>query len=278
MKKKLRSAGLTVNQRKGMAEGVQFLALRGNQIDCCINYTGNIWAVLMRKKASADRQTIDDEVSRFLRERYGVLCLGKLGFENAYALAMNPKRAEELLGSDRTRWTVSRLAERSRRLPISVSGDLQFFRRLEWRQLRDRYALRFREKKEADPTLMYGAVRDGAVDVIVAYTSDGRIEKYGLILLKDNLGVLPSYDAILLVSAQAAAKPGLIEALKPLVQDGGAINNATMREANRQVDVEGKSPRRVALELLEAIAARGKESGGSVTNTVEGNPLDSDPY
>jgi osmoprotectant transport system permease protein len=172
---------------------------------------------------------------------------------------------------------VSRLAEQARRLPISVSGDLQFFRRLEWRQLRDRYELRFREKKEADPTLMYGAVRDGEVDVIVAYTSDGRVEKYGLVLLKDNLGVLPSYDAILLVSAKAAAKPGLIEALKPLVQDGGAINNATMQEANRQVDVEGKSPRRVALALLEAIAAREKESGGSVTNTVEGNPLDSDP-
>ena len=151
MKEKLRSAGLTVNQRKGMAEGVQFLALRGNQIDCCINYTGNIWAVLMKKKASADRQIIDDEVHRFLRERYGVICLGKLGFENAYALAMNPKRAEALLGSDRTQWTVSRLAEQTRRLPVSVSGDLQFFRRLEWRQLRDRYGLRFREKKKRTP-------------------------------------------------------------------------------------------------------------------------------
>jgi len=42
MREKLRLAGFTVNQRKGMAEGVQFLALRGNQIDCCINYTGNI--------------------------------------------------------------------------------------------------------------------------------------------------------------------------------------------------------------------------------------------
>ena len=85
---------------------------------------------------------------------------------------------------------------------------------------------------------MYGAVRDGEVDVIVAYTSDGRIEKYGLVLLKDDLGVLPSYDAILLVSARAAAKPGFIEALKPLVRDGGVIDRAAMQKANRQVDVE----------------------------------------
>jgi osmoprotectant transport system permease protein len=262
MKEKLRSAGFAVEQRKGMGEGVQFLALRGNQIDCCINYTGNIWAVLMKEKESAERQILYEKVSRFLRERYGVLCLGKLGFENAYALAMSPRGAEELLGLDRKQWTVSRLAEQTRRRSVSVSGDLQFFRRLEWRQLRDRYGLQFREKKEADPTLMYGAVRDGEVDVIVAYTSDGRLERYGLVLLKDDLGVLPSYDAILLVSAKAAVQPGFIEALQPLVRDGGAISDAAMQEANRQVDVEGKSPRRVGLELLEAIDSGHREIGG----------------
>jgi osmoprotectant transport system permease protein len=262
MKEQLRSAGYAVNQRKGMAEGVQFLALRGNQIDCCVNYTGNIWTVLMKEKESAQRPILRARVRRFLRERYGVICLGELGFENAYALVMNPQRAEELLGSDRARWTLSGLAAQTRRLPVSVSGDLQFFRRPEWRQLRDRYELRFREKLEADPTLMYGAVRDGRVDAIVAYTSDGRIEKYGLVLLQDDLGVLPSYDAILLVSSEAAARPGFLEALEPLIGNGGAINDAAMREANRQVDVEGKSPRRVGLQLLEAILVRRKESGG----------------
>jgi osmoprotectant transport system permease protein len=262
MKEQLHSAGFTVNQQKGMAEGVQFLALRDNQIDCCINYTGNIWTVLMKEKESAERSVLRARVHRFLQERYGVLCLGTLGFENAYALAMNPRRAERLLGSDQGQWTVSRLAEQTRRLPVSISGDLQFFRRPEWHQLRDRYELRFRERKEADPTLMYGAVRDGQVDVIVAYTSDGRIEKYGLVLLQDDRGVLPSYDAILLVSAKAAAKPGFLDALRPLVESGGALNNAAMQEANRQVDVEGKSPRQVGLRLLESIALQQKQSGG----------------
>ena len=256
LKERLRAAGLAVNQRKGMAEGVQFLALRGSQIDCCINYTGNIRAVLMKQKTPPDRRTIYDEVTRFLHERYGVTCLGKLGFENAYALAMNPRRAAAVLGPDRTHWTVSRLAAQTRRQSLAISGDLQFFRRLEWRQLRDRYDLRFREKKEADPTLMYRAVRDGGGYVIVAYTSDGRIDKYGLVLLQDDRGVLPSYEAILLLSARAAARPALVAALEPLVKSGGVLDNATMRQANREVDVDGKSPRRVALELLRRIAAR----------------------
>jgi osmoprotectant transport system permease protein len=156
IKEQLRSAGFTVTQQKGMAEGVQFLALRGNQIDCCINYTGNIWTVLMKEKESAERAILRARVRRFLREHYGVVCLGELGFENAYALAVNPTRAEELLGPDRTQWTVSGLAEQTRRLPVSVSGDLQFFRRPEWRQLRDKYQLRFAEKKKRTRPLCTG--------------------------------------------------------------------------------------------------------------------------
>jgi hypothetical protein len=34
-----------------------------------------------------------------------------------------------------------------------------------------------------------------------------------------------------------------------------------MQEANRQVDVEGKLPRQVALDLVKIIAARQGESG-----------------
>src|SRR5262249_45904692 len=157
-----------------------------NQIDCCVNYSGNIWAVLMRQKEPANPETMFDQVRRHLREHYGVTCLGKLGFENAYALAMGPDRAAGLLGSDRRQWTVSRLAEQTRKQPLSISGDLQFFWRLEWRQIRDGYDLRFHERKEGDPTLMYQAVRDREVDVIVAYTSDGRIKAYGLELLEDD--------------------------------------------------------------------------------------------
>src|SRR5207249_10141888 len=111
LKAKLEEAGFTVDQRQGMSEGVQFLALRRGKIDCCVNYTGNIWAVLMKRTDSASREEVYDETSRFLHEEYGVVCLGKLGFENAYALAMRPDRARALLGPDPRQWTLSRLAE-----------------------------------------------------------------------------------------------------------------------------------------------------------------------
>jgi osmoprotectant transport system permease protein len=239
-----------------MAEGVQFLALRGNQFDCCVNYSGNIWVVLMGQQHAADRHTNYAEACRYLREHYGAVCLGKLGFENAYALAMNPKQAKVLVVSDPKGWTVSHLAEQTRQRPLSIRGDLPFFKRLVWRQFRDTYALPFRERKEIDPTLMYGAVRDSEVDVSVAYTRDGRLEAYQLVLLDDDRHALPPYDAMLLVSARAARKPGFIEALEPLVRDGGAITLPAMLKANAQVDVEQRPPREAVQGLLEKIAAR----------------------
>jgi osmoprotectant transport system permease protein len=253
LKADLEAAGFLVDQRQGIAEGVQFLALRRGKIDCCVNYSGNIWSVLMRRRDSATRAEVYEATSRFLREEFGVLCLGKLGFENAYAFAMRPDRARALLGPDPQDWTLSRLEHVARRQGLSLATDLQFLARPEWPRVRDTYGLRFAEVKEMDPTLMYAAVKEGEVDVVCAYTSDGRIDAYGLELLKDPLNAFPPYDAVLLVSGEGADKPGLVEALRPLL---GAIEAGAMREANYRVDVDHRPPREVARWLRARIGRR----------------------
>jgi osmoprotectant transport system permease protein len=97
---------------------------------------------------------------------------------------------------------------------------------------------------------MYDAVRDGQVDLITAYTTDGRIAAYDLVVLNDPLGVLPPYDAVILLSPEAAARAGLADALAPLV---GAIDSTDMREANRLVDLERQTPAQASGWLLNEI-------------------------
>jgi osmoprotectant transport system permease protein len=97
-----------------------------------------------------------------------------------------------------------------------------------------------------DSTFMYDAVRDGQVDVITAYTTDGRIDAYDLVLLADPRGALPPYDAVVLVSSDAAAEPGVEAALDPLLN---AIPAALMRAANAQVDLENGTPAEAAAWL-----------------------------
>jgi osmoprotectant transport system permease protein len=89
---------------------------------------------------------------------------------------------------------------------------------------------------------MYPAAAAGEVDVISAYTSDGRIAEYDLVVLDDPKQAIPPYDAILLVSPRRANDTALLEALRPLV---GAIDVETMREANRRAST-GATPEAVA--------------------------------
>jgi osmoprotectant transport system permease protein len=241
----LPAADFTVDQRKGMGESIQFLSLRDGSIDCCVNYTGNVWSTLMKRRDVADRATTLDETSRYLRERYGVVCLGALGFQNAYALAMRRDKAE--------RYGIRTVADLAAHSPRwKIAGDLQFFGRREWAEVREKYGLKFRQTRPMDPTLMYEAVSQGSVDVVSAYTSDGRITAFDLVVLEDPKRAFPPYDAILLVSQKAAGRPDLIEALRPLV---GAIPVGEMRKANRRVDVERQTVRRAAGELLNRVGS-----------------------
>jgi osmoprotectant transport system permease protein len=255
LRARLQGAGFTVDQRRGMSEGVQFLALRLGKIDCCVNYTGNIWSILMKRKDAPPREEVYAGTRRYLQDEYGVLCLGRLGFENAYALAMRPNRARALLGPDPQAWTLSRLADVTRSQRLTLAADLQFFARPEWPKVRNTYALRFHETREMDPGLMYQAVDEGSVDVICAYTSDGRIDAFGLVVLSDPRDAFPPYDAVLLVSRSTAERPGVIKALRPLV---GAIDETAMRRANYRVDVDNWTAARAARALLEAIEKRAK--------------------
>jgi osmoprotectant transport system permease protein len=249
LKGRLERSGFSVEQHKGMGESIEWMSLCAGKIDCYVDYSGNIWATVMKRKdPPADRQQALAEIKEYLSEKYGVVCPGGLGFENAYALAMPRQRAEQL----KIR-TIEDLAPHS--AGWKIGGDMQFFGRPEWDKVRDTYGLRFARTniKPMDPTLMYPAVIAGEVDVICAYTSDGRIQADDLLVLEDTRQAFPPYDAILMVSPKAARREGFLEALRPLV---GAIDVAMMREANGGVDVAGHRPRRVGRELSARLEER----------------------
>jgi osmoprotectant transport system permease protein len=239
----LQSAGFAVQQKKGMGETIQFDALRQGAIDCYVDYSGNIWVEVMKRTDTPGRQAVLDEVTRYLRDEHRVVCLGSLGFEDAYAFAMPRAKARELEIR-----SVGDLARHNRKWRIG--GDNMFFTRPEWEKTQATYGIRRVTTLPMNPTLMYSALVEGTVDVISAYSSDGRIQALDLVLLEDEKHVLPPYDAILLCSERAAGARGLIEALKPLA---GSINLETMQQANGLVDQEHRDPSAAAAWLLNKI-------------------------
>jgi osmoprotectant transport system permease protein len=98
---------------------------------------------------------------------------------------------------------------------------------------------------------MYPAVVVGDVDVISAYTSDGRIAQNGLVVLDDPKHAIPPYDAVLLIAPKRAGDTAFLSALHPLID---AINVETMREANARASADAASPDQVARWLWNKIA------------------------
>jgi osmoprotectant transport system permease protein len=226
---RLRNAGFSPAQRDGLGSAVIFQALAAGDIDVYVDYSGTIWANQMKRKDIRAREDVLVQVGEWLRTRHGIAMLGSLGFENAYGLAMAREQAKAL--------GVKSIAELATHAPrLSIAGDYEFFGRPEWIALRDAYGLQFREQRQMQAEFMYSAAAAGEVDVITAFTSDGRISQHDLIVLDDPRQAIPPYDAILLVAARKANHRKLIEALRPLV---GAIDVELMRKANLRVALGG---------------------------------------
>jgi len=238
IEQRLAANGLSAARRDGLGSSVIFNALAANEIDAYVDYSGTIWVNEMHQSGVKPRAEVLADVGRWLQETKGVRLLGSLGFENAYALAMPRKKADAL--------GITSIADLAAHAPsLSIAGDYEFFERPEWKALRDAYGLRFKAQRTMQSDFMYTAVANGDVDVVSAYTSDGRIAQYDLKVLSDPKQAIPPYDAILLLSPRRANDEKLIAALKPLI---GAIPVDLMREANRRAgagDAEG-SPEVVA--------------------------------
>jgi osmoprotectant transport system permease protein len=228
---------------RSLGSNVAFDALAAGDLDLYVEYTGTVWTALMRRsEVPEDRQAMYRDVVRWLEHERGVVVVARLGFENAYALAVRSPRD----GGPRVA-TISELAPLAPTL--SVAGDYELFSRGEWRGLERIYGLRFAEQRTMDPTLLYEAIAHREVDVIGAYTTDGRIDAFELRVLEDDRGAIPPYDAIVLAShAFAERAPETIAALRSLE---GAIDDSAMRAMNRAVDSEGRPPEEVARGWVE---------------------------
>lgn len=223
--RRLERAGFEVAYREGLGSGVAWTALTRGDIDVYVDYSGTLWTNQMSRRDVLAAAPATALIAQWARAR-GVVVLGPLGFENAYALAM--RRA------DARRRGITSLADLAARAPrLRLGADLEFLGRPEWVAIRDAYGLRFADARAYSPTFMYRALASGQADVITAFSSDGRIATDDLLVLADPARAVPRYDALLLLGRRAAGNTRLVAALRPLV---GAIKPDRMRAANAMVD------------------------------------------
>ncbi len=241
----LEAEGYIVDQRLGMGTEVIYEATANNTVDIYVEYTGTVWANIMAQDSNPGSEVVLREVSNYVQKTDSLVNIGVLGFKNLYAFAMARQRAEEFGVS-----SIEDLIPIANRL--TAGGDLEFFGRPEWATVRDTYEIDFEEKLTFDTALMYTAVQNGQVDIISAYSTDGRIAAFDLILLDDPRYAMLPYDGFLLASQRAAQDSELMALMSTLT---GKISDSAMQQANKIVDVDGGTISE-AVAYLQAIVQR----------------------
>lgn len=252
---------LRVERRLGLA-GTEFCfeALRTGAIDVYPEYTGTGWVTLLQREALADAAAVLAGVRTEFRRRFDLEWLAPLGFENSWELAVRREVAER-----HDLRTISDLA--------AVAGELRAGFGLEFvaredglEGLRRVYGLQPGSVRALQQTPQYQAARGGLIDVLDVYTTDGRLAAADLVLLDDDRGFFPPYQAAPLVNgASLRAHPELAGALSRLA---GVLDVARMREYNRRLEEEHQALERVAADALRELgiaAADGEASGAAGT-------------
>ena len=113
-----------------------------------------------------------------------------------------------------------------------------------------------------DPSLMYQAVGAGEVDVISAFSTDGRIAALDLRVLEDDRGAIPPYDAVILVERAARPRTPRGDRRRCAALDGNDRRRRACASSNLEVDDRGRSPAQVAAEVITRLEeARGAPNG-----------------
>ena len=226
----------------GSTEICQEALLRGD-IDIYPEYSGTAYLVVLKKSIDdIDNDNLFEFVKKEYIDKFNITWLSPLGFSNSEALAVHSDFAEQ-----HSIQTISDLKPHAKKMCMAAPDE--FMQRPDgYETIAKGYNLHFKQIKQMESGLMYPAINTREADVITAFRTDGRLHSGKLKLLKDDKKRFPEYDASILVrNALLQDHPELKNALHIL---SGIIDEQTIKRLNYQVDVEGKSPKKVARKYL----------------------------
>ncbi|WP_391117436.1 glycine betaine ABC transporter substrate-binding protein [Psychrobacillus sp. L3] len=235
-----------VKYKEGLGEvAIMTPALKKGDIDLYVEYTGTGLKDVLKENSEVGESSgsVLDRVKKGYEEKFEATWLSPLGFENTYTLAYTKDKNYDAK-------TYSDLVQVSRTGNMVFGAPHAFYERQGdgFDDFINSYPFTFTKTESLDPNVMYEALKNGDVDVIPAFTTDGRIERFDLQTTTDDLGFFPKYDAAPVVRLQALKKfPKLENVLNELA---GKISEEDMLKMNARVDIDGDKPGDVAHDFL----------------------------
>jgi osmoprotectant transport system permease protein len=242
---------LQVERRFGLA-GTQvcFEALKSGAIDVYPEYTGTGLVSLLGEPAKLERAAAMSRVRGEFLRRWDLWWLAPLGFENSFEIAVPQELAER-----EHLQTISDLARISGRLRGGFGHEF-VGREDGLLGLEKTYGLKFASVEHLQQAIQYQAAGDRRIDAMDAYTTDARLLRYRLVILRDDKSFFPPYEAAALVRGETLKRHPEVGAVLGLL--AGAFDEDSMRALNFRLQEKGESEAVVARDALHSLGLTGK--------------------
>lgn len=206
-------------------------------------YTGTDLSGTLNLPPEKEPDKAFEIVSKEFKERFNQEWLPSYGFANTYAFMVSKETAET--------YDLKKISD-LKKVPgeLTAGVDTSWMNRDGdgYKAFSDTYNVDFKKVYPMQIGLVYDAVAANKMDVVLGYSTDGRISSYDLVILEDDLQFFPPYDASIVMSDQLIeAKPEL----KPILEKlSGKIDTDTMQQLNYQADNNLLEPENVAKQFL----------------------------
>lgn len=239
-----RHAGVEIDRRFTLGgTGICHEALVSGEIDGYVEYTGTALTAILKEDGGGTPDSVFRRVARRYHDEFDIVWLPPFGFETSYVLAVRRAAAVE-----KTWQSIGDLRAESKLLRGGFTSE--FLERPDGLSaLNKAYGLTWKRTIDLDPGLMYDALLRDQVDVIGAFSTDGRLDRFNLAVLEDTARTFPPYFAAPIFRAEALTRfPDIATAIFPMV---GSISTATMRRLNDEVEGNRRPVSDVVCEFLD---------------------------
>jgi osmoprotectant transport system substrate-binding protein len=242
----LENAGVPVERKLNLAgTEVAHQALTKGEIDLYPEYTGTGYLFILGiKDNDKDPAVVYQKTADEYKTRWNLVWLEPAPMNDTNAIACTQEAAQTY-----NLKTLSDLAQQAPNIRFAAIPDFEQ-RPDGLAGLKATYGgFQFKEMTVYDPGLKYKAVTDGKADCVIAFSTDGQISAYKLVLMQDDKGLWPPYQVAPVVRAEVlAAYPQIKDALNKLAP---LITNETISNLNWKVDGDKQEYTEVAKEFLK---------------------------
>jgi len=220
-------------------------ALTNKEVDItAARYTGTDMPSILQAEPMKNPDEALAYVQKEFKKRFNHIYYDSYGFQNTYAFTVTEEYAKEHGLS-----TISDLEKVAPDMTLGVDNSWLNRAGDGYKGFVKAYGFEFGEALPMSIGLVYQAVKSGKMDIVLAYSTDGRLKAFNLKTLEDDKKFFPPYNAAPVTRADVIEKhPEIDKLLKRLA---GKIDDQTMTNLNYESDVEKKEPSVVAKEFLE---------------------------